>query len=30
MYGTSLAHVASYEKRNKVILFDIAADCVYL
>lgn len=28
MYGTALATVASYEKKNKVILFTIEEDCV--
>ena len=30
MYGTALATVASYEKRNKVILFTIEEDCVII
>jgi len=28
MYGTSLAHVASFEKKSKVILFDILQECI--
>lgn len=28
MYGTALATVASFEKKNKVILFTIEEDCV--